>query len=344
MRGFLVVNEFLTSEKFNEIYVMFLESAKKLDINLEIIKTGDILHNIDAVKKDLPDFILFYDKDVLLARIFEACKVDVFNSSYAIETCDNKAKTLIALQSHGFKVPKTYIAPLAFENTGYNNLNFLIKITKELGFPCVIKPLYGSFGKDIFLANSYGEVVDFVESLGDKPFMVQEFIKSSKGFDVRINVVDGNVVSAIMRKNENGDFRSNITNGGKAYPYSPNCDFADMATGACGALRIDFAGVDLLFGENGEPIICEINSNPHFKSTFDCTGLDMSFDILEYIKKTVGKRHRVFGPPFRILYKESKDDEIRPFSDHERQCLEMENNIKKERQRKEERKRQKGEN
>ena len=58
----------------------------------------------------------------------------------------------------------------------------------------------------------------------------------------------------------------------------------ETAISACKAIGLDFAGVDILFGENDEPIVCEINSNPHFESSFVCTGVDMSVAIIEYIK------------------------------------------------------------
>ena len=59
---------------------------------------------------------------------------------------------------------------------------------------------------------------------------------------------------------------------------------------ACRALGLDFAGVDILFGKDDEPIVCEVNSNPHFKSSLDCTGVDMSPLILSHIKERVQKR------------------------------------------------------
>jgi ribosomal protein S6--L-glutamate ligase/gamma-F420-2:alpha-L-glutamate ligase len=54
------------------------------------------------------------------------------------------------------------------------------------------------------------------------------------------------------------------------------------AIDAAMAIGLDFAGVDVLFGKDG-PIVCEVNSNPHFKSSLECTGVDMSEKIIEYI-------------------------------------------------------------
>ena len=93
-----------------------------------------------------------------------------------------------------------------------------------------------------------------------------------------------NVVASMIRENKE-DFRSNITNGGTASCYAPSEKEKEIAILACKALNLDFAGVDVLFGENGEPYICEVNSNPHFKSTFDTTGINLADYIIEHIGK-----------------------------------------------------------
>ena len=94
----------------------------------------------------------------------------------------------------------------------------------------------------------------------------------------------------MLRYSVNGDFRSNITNGGHMKPFEPNDRQKSVAVSACRALGLDFAGVDILFGKDDEPIVCEVNSNPHFKSSLDCTGVDMSPLILSHIKERVQKR------------------------------------------------------
>ena len=59
--------------------------------------------------------------------------------------------------------------------------------------------------------------------------------------------------------------------------------FADAAVAACKAIGLDFAGVDVMFGAYAEPVVCEVNSNPHFKSSLECTGIDLSECIIDYI-------------------------------------------------------------
>ena len=69
--------------------------------------------------------------------------------------------------------------------------------------------------------------------------------------------------------------------------YSPTKKEQETAVLAAKVLNLDFAGVDVLFGQNGEPLICEINSNPHFKSTLDLTGINLADYIMEYIRNEI---------------------------------------------------------
>lgn len=284
VKGLLIVNGFVRTEKFSELYDLLCGSAKRLGIALDVKKTGEIPHHPDHIGNEPYDFILFWDKDTVLANMFELCGYRVFNSSEAIKNCDNKANTAVLLQKARIKTPKTLIAPLTFEGVGYNDLAFADRASDILGFPMIIKELYGSFGQQVYIANDPKEMRDIIKRLGHKGFLMQEFIESSRGRDIRINVVGGRAVSAMLRYNEQGDFRSNISNGGSMKKYEINEAQRILAVEACKALKLDFAGVDVMFGRDGEPILCEVNSNPHFKSTLLCTGADMSFEILNYIK------------------------------------------------------------
>ena len=235
----------------------------------------------ETICKDLrPDFVLFWDKDIHLARRLESEGIRLFNSADAIEICDNKILTAVTL-SGKVSTPKTVISPKTFEGVGYNSLNFVENATRVLGFPLIIKEAYGSFGAQVYLAKTLDEAKKIIVSLGHKDFIMQELIRESIGRDVRVNVVGDKVVSAMERYNEN-DFRSNISNGGSMKKIELTPDIEAIAIKATEIIGLDFAGVDVLFGNDG-PIVCEVNSNPHFKSSLECTGVDMSEKIMDYI-------------------------------------------------------------
>lgn len=287
-KGWLVVNGYLDSEKFEEIYGWLMEAAAKYECELRklpndqldsILQAGSGLTNW----KEKPDFVLFWDKDVRLAKMLEAEEFRVFNSAEAIEACDDKALTFIRLKNTDIKMPKTFCAPMTFDKE-YKDYTFVLQVEGSIGYPMVIKENKGSFGEQVYLANNYYEAVEKIKEIGHCDFIMQEFIESSKGKDVRIHVVGDKVVTAMERVNED-DFRANITNGGKMKRYEPTPEQVEMALAVCRELKLDFAGVDIMFGKDGTPILCEVNSNAHFKNIYDCTGVNVAECIMEYIAK-----------------------------------------------------------
>ena len=289
MRGWLIVNAFLNTQKFQELYALLNGAAFERGVVLQL-KTNDevlsILQNDDKQKESLPQFVLFWDKDVYLAKRLETLGVRLFNSAAAVELCDDKILTALALQKAALSMPKTYIVPKTFETVGHTVWKFLDDAERELGYPMVIKEAFGSFGAQVYLANTRAEAEERISSLRGKAALLQEFIAASSGRDIRVNVVGNQAICAIERVNAH-DFRSNITNGGTGKAITPSKAVAELAIKACRAVGADFAGVDILMDETGAPLVCEVNSNPHFKSTLDVAGVDLSGYIIDYIKANV---------------------------------------------------------
>jgi RimK family alpha-L-glutamate ligase len=266
-----------------------LSAAERLGIEMQLLTNAQVLVDIGQVnqKERLgnPDFVLFWDKDIKLAAYLERLGIPVYNSARAIELCDDKALTHLTLMNTGISMPRTILAPKTFDNIGYTNYNFLNQIADQLGFPMVVKECFGSFGQQVFLVQQITELYELVERLGTKPMLFQEFIQTSFGRDIRLQVVGNRVIAGMYRYSDNGDFRANLTIGGKMKPYQATKEQEQLALECCYALGLDFAGVDLLFGDAGETVICEVNSNAHFKNIFDCTGVNAADAIMEYIKE-----------------------------------------------------------
>lgn len=279
IKGWLVVNGFLNISKFNEIYEWLRIAFEKRGHSIDVY-TNIELSNVENVL-DKPDFVLFWDKDITLAKRLEKMGLKLFNSAKAIENCDNKALTYIELKNKVY-MPETIIAPMTYRNIGYNNTEFVENVVERLGLPVVIKECFGSFGQQVYLADSLEEALDIVKKTKE-PLVFQRFIAESRGRDVRINVVGGKAVAAMLRYNKN-DFRANITNGGNMEKYKPDKSEIETSEKVCHILGLDFGGVDILFGENG-PVVCEVNSNAHFKNIYECTGVNVADYIAEYIER-----------------------------------------------------------
>ena len=281
MKGWLIVNTFMDNQKFVNLYKLLSDAFDKNNISLEIKRAEDISLEVGKPLTSKPDFAIFWDKDIYLAERLESNGIRLFNNSRAINLCDNKILMYQELAKNGINIPRTFIAPKTFEGLNYSKRDFLNSVIDEIGWPIVIKEAYGSFGEQVYLANNLQEANRIIDRLGYKDFLIQEFIASSKGKDIRINVVGDKAAASMLRENKN-DFRSNISNGGNGTNYSPKQEYIDLAIKAKKALGLDFAGVDVLFGGNG-PIICEINSNPQFASTLKATGINLADEIVKYI-------------------------------------------------------------
>src|SRR6185312_14700244 len=98
-------------------------------------------------------------------------------------------------------------------------------------------------------------------------YVFQKFIATSRGRDIRVNIVGGEIVAAMYRHSES-DFRANITNGGVASEVGLTDAQRALAISAAEAVGAEFAGVDLLFGDNEEPLVCEVNAAAHIRNIY----------------------------------------------------------------------------
>ncbi len=236
------------------------------------------------------DFVLFWDKDIRLARAMESRGLRLYNRADAIALCDDKAAAQLALCRAGLPMPESLVAPMTYDGMNGPEAAFLEQAEERLGYPLVVKECYGSFGGQVYLAANKEEFRRLVRAMGSRPFLAQRYIAESAGRDVRIYVVGGRPVAAMERRSYN-DFRANIGNGGDALAYTPSPDEAALAVRCCRVLGLDFAGVDLLHGADG-PLVCEVNSNAFMAAITACSGVDVAGRIVEYVAACERQRRK----------------------------------------------------
>jgi len=292
IKGLLIVNAFLNTPQVNETYEMLLAGAKRAGIEMQAATNADFFVDLSTglvrtpSKEDVIkgcDFILFWNKDVFLGRALERMGYRLYNCADAIEACDNKALTFEMLEGIS-PMPRTIKVPMTFNTIGYDDLSFENHIGKLLGYPYVIKECLGSYGGQVYLADDSESARRILKDIEGKDCIAQEYIMTSRGRDLRAYVVGDRVVASMIRSNDN-DFRSNIANGGSAIAYKITKEQEKLAVEATKGLGLDFAGVDILFMENDEPILCEVNSNAQFKGLLTATGIDITDPLFEYIRK-----------------------------------------------------------
>lgn len=265
-----------------KIFEPFASSLKKEFESIDIL--SDIYTNSDILKKDNFDFndCVFLDKDITCGLLLEAKGIRLYNNVGAIETCDDKSKTYIALKDF-YELPETIIVPYLFNDNDFDADDYSNYLIEKLGLPLIIKKAKSSLGEGVFLVKSKKRLKDIlIENINDQ-LIACKYIEESCGKDVRAYVVGDKVVAAMERYNKK-DFRSNIALGGKGTPFVLNDEEEKLCLNIARSLGLDFCGIDLLFKNDRPNIVCEVNSNALIYEIDKVCNVNIPKHIAEHIK------------------------------------------------------------
>lgn len=282
----IIYNGSLTSDKFQDQARLMQDAAERAGVKAIIKKNYEVMMDLTTSIVNPPNFIVFLDKDILLARFLKNNGIPVFNDPEVIETCDNKANQYIQLAKNNIPMPKTIIAPKVYPAFTIADSGYYENVLKQLSLPMIIKEGRGSFGMKVYLIETEAAFYEKVEELRGVDYVFQQFIASSRGRDIRVNIVGGEVVAAMYRHSET-DFRANITNGGVAEVVELTEAQSTLAIQAAQAVGAEFAGVDLLFGEQEEPLVCEVNAAAHIRNILNVTGINVADAMIQYILRRI---------------------------------------------------------
>ena len=232
----------------------------------------------------IPDFVIprvgsattYYQKAVF--RHLERMGVLFINGSDAIDNVKDKLYTMQILAQNNVPHPKTMLVKNPVDS------NY---VSKNIGFPIVVKSLSGTHGKGVYLAENkrnFEQLVEMMEQFNDRfNIILQEFVEDSHGKDLRIIVVGGKVIGAMKRESVDGDFRANVTRGGGAKPVELDEQMEYLALESTKILGLDIGGVDLLYDGDSYKI-CEVNSSPGFNGMEKYTEIRVAEQIVTYVK------------------------------------------------------------
>ena len=251
----------------------------KCDIVIEednpmIYYKGDKIDDVDAVIPRIGASVTFYGSAVV--RQFEMMKVASAISSQALIRSRDKLRSLQILAKAGVGLPKTVFTNYSKE------VKKLIETVN--GAPLIVKLLEGTQGLGVVLAPTQKAAESIIQAFhGMKArIIVQEFIKEAKGADIRVLVVNNKVVGAMKRQGNEGEFRSNLHQGGSGTITSLTDEERRVALAASKAMGLGIAGVDILQSERG-PLVLEVNSSPGLEGIQKATGEDVAAKIVEYV-------------------------------------------------------------
>lgn len=258
----------------------------------DIIVDKDIRQGIkyEGQTIELPDLVLLRQGagisnfQLAVIRHFEQIGIPCVNSSVSVDVVKDKLRSSQILSREGIAIPSTMLVRHPVDDK---------LVSSNIGFPCVIKVVTGSYGEGIHFCESKREfkrTMEFIETLDNKKtLVVQEYMGERPGEDLRVLVIGGKVLGVMKRTAPEGDFRANITRGGtgESFPTSPEIEETAIKTAK--VLGLEIAGIDLLFDTHGFRV-CEANSNPGFSGFEKYCHTDVADNITDYIINKLSNR------------------------------------------------------
>ncbi len=237
---------------------------------------GERLEGFDAIIPRIGASITFYGTAVV--RQFEMTGVFCLNESVAISRSRDKLRSLQLLARKGIGLPVTGFAHAT-------------KFTDDLiamvgGSPLVIKMTEGTQGVGVVLAETDKAAQSVIQAFRSMKanILVQEYIKESRGSDIRCLVIGSKVVASMQRQGPEGEFRSNLHRGGRASKVRITPEERSTAVRAAKIMGLRVSGVDMLRSNHG-PVVMEVNSSPGLEGIERSTGKDVAGQVIEYIEK-----------------------------------------------------------
>ncbi len=213
--------------------------------------------------------------------------IPTLNSAAAVTICDDKARASMVLEAAGIPSPKTFVA--------YSEESAL-EACEQLGYPAVLKPVTGSWGRLISKVNGPDQARAIIHQKSEhgsyhhEIFYIQEFVEKP-GRDIRAYVIGGEIVAASYRTSEH--WITNAARGAVSVPCPVTPEIEELALRACEVVGARLAGVDLIETDEGLKVI-EINTGGEFKGLMTTTDRDIAGEIVEEAARVA--RDRVLDP------------------------------------------------
>jgi len=248
---------------------------------VEVLRIPDGGNFFDITQKPADVDVLFvrsvsYSRGIYISRIFEAYGIPVVNSTLVAERCGDKYVTSQLLMRNGIPTPRVL---MAFDQES------ALKAVEELGYPCVLKPVIGSWGRLLAKVENQQAAESIIEhkaSLGinHQIFYIQEYISKPNHRDIRAFVIGDELICAIYRSSDN--WITNTARGGVATNCPITYEMADLCRRAALAVGGGMLALDLFETENGFTIN-EINHTMEFRNSITTTGVNIPRKMVEYV-------------------------------------------------------------
>ncbi len=257
------------------------EFAKRPNVELVMLDDRELKFNIGKDNFNFDAVVeraINHSRALHAIRLFESAGVRCVNSFKVANTCGDKLLTSCALAEHDVPQPEVRVA--FTEDSG-------IKAIEEMGYPVVLKPAVGSWGRLLSKINDRDAAESILEhktvlgSYHHSIFYIQKYVEK-KGRDIRSFVVGDECIAAIYRTSPH--WITNTARGGVATKCQITTEIADLSVRAAKAVGGGVVAIDLFESAEGL-MVNEVNYTMEFKNSIDTTGVNIPQHIADYVIK-----------------------------------------------------------
>jgi len=217
-----------------------------------------------------------------IIKQFQLAGFHVINGYIGVFRAKNKIRTMQMLDHFGIPVPKTLVV---------RDPSLITAAAQSFKFPVIVKSIFGTHGRGVFIAESkrsLNPIVEYITAKEKGPVSLQEYIAEAKGKDLRILTLGKKAVAAMERSATGSEFRANFHKQGTVAAAKLTKEEKLIAVKAAQVLNLDIAGVDILRTKKG-PKVIEVNSNPGFEGLSKATGINIQKKIVDFIEHRISK-------------------------------------------------------
>jgi ribosomal protein S6--L-glutamate ligase len=258
------------------MYCDLIMEKNKLQVKYE----GELIEDYDAVIPRIGNTATSFGSAVV--RHFELMGVFSTLDHESLLRARNKISSLQLLAAAGIGVPRTVIS---------NNPYDIPESLESLGeLPAIIKLENGTHGIGVILAEKKKQAEAMLETFHKlkQRVLLQEYIKESKGADIRVLIVDDKITGVMQRQAQEGEFRSNLHRGGTSFVVRLTEEEAITAKKAARVMGLKVCGVDMLRSKKG-PLILEVNASPGLEGIETTTRIDIAGKIIQFCERNAKK-------------------------------------------------------
>ena len=258
------------------------DAAESIGLQAELVDVKGLVFEVPKRPAEIGDVVLqrciSHYRSLLVSQALEGAGVHVINRHSVAEVCSNKLATSIALARAGVPTPRTFLAltPEAVESAA-----------DKLGFPLVLKPFTGSWGRMVTIVRdkeTLNSLIEYKEELAnplEQMYYMQEFIQRPPR-DIRVIVAGDSMVACVHRYAPEGEWRTNVARGGTSKAFRPDKELKETVMKAAEAVGGGVLGVDAMESSSGY-MVHEVNNTVEFKGAQSAVETDIPARIMQYV-------------------------------------------------------------